>query len=62
MKEDIMSVEMEEAPPATDPEGEIIYDPNAARPDYKLFTLRENSCLDYYSMIDLGKQKEDDPD
>ena len=53
---------MEEAPPATDPEGEIIYDPNAARPDYKLFTLRENSCLDYYSMIDLGKQKEDDPD
>jgi hypothetical protein len=23
-----------------DNEGEIIYDPNAARPDYKLFTLR----------------------
>ncbi len=42
---------------AVDPEGEIIYDANAARPNYKLFTLRPNSCLNYHQMIDLGGGK-----
>ena len=36
---------------AIDGEGEIIYDHNAARPDYKLFSLRSGSCLDYHQLI-----------
>ena len=43
--------------PSIDPEGEIIYDPHAARPNHVLFTLRANSCLDYHSMIELSAQK-----
>ena len=38
---------------AVDGEGEIIYDINASRPDYKLFSLRNNSCLDYHSLIEF---------
>ncbi len=45
----------DEQPPQIDQEGEIVYDPNASRPDYKLFTLRANSCLDYHNMIELGQ-------
>ena len=36
---------------AIDGEGEIIYDHNEARPDYKLFSLRSGSCLDYHQLI-----------
>lgn len=38
---------------AVDGEGEIIYDINVARPDYKLFSLRNGSCIDYHSLIDF---------
>ncbi len=34
--------------PAIDTEGEIIYDRNASLPDYKLFSLRNNSCLNFH--------------
>ena len=40
--------EDEEDSVAFDGEGEIVYDHNAARPDYKLFSLRSGSCLDYH--------------
>ena len=39
--------------PAIDTEGEIIYDRNASLPDYKLFSLRNNSCLNFHQMINL---------
>jgi hypothetical protein len=36
---------------AIDGEGEIVYDHNAAKPDYKLFSLRSGSCLNYHQLI-----------
>ena len=38
-----------------DGQGEIIYDHNVALPDYQLFTLRNNSCLDFNKLIDLNQ-------
>ena len=47
--------ETEDEVPAIDTEGEIIYDKNASRPDYKLFSLRQNSCLNFHQMINLDQ-------
>lgn len=49
-----MSVDEEENDEvAIDGEGEVIYDKRAQRKDYKLFSLRKNSCLNYHSLIDF---------
>ena len=34
--------------PVLDAEGERVYDRKALLPDYKLFTLRQNSCLNFH--------------
>ena len=43
----------DEQEPAIDTEGERIYDRKASQPDYKLFTLRQNSCLNFHQMINF---------
>jgi len=53
--------ETEDEVPAIDTEGEIIYDRNAARPDYKLFSLRQNSCLNFHQMINLDNSNSSKP-
>ncbi len=47
--------------PAIDTEGEIIYDRKAARPDYKLYSLRTNSCLNFHQMINLDNSNSQKP-
>lgn len=45
---------------AIDGEGEIVYDHNAAKPDYKLFSLRGGSCLNYHQlMINKAEESKD---
>lgn len=51
--------DLEQNAVAVDDEGQIIYDRNVIRPDYKLFTLRNNSCLNYHSLIDFDKSVQD---
>lgn len=47
---------------AIDGEGEIVYDHNAAKADYKLFSLRRGSCLNYHQLIQNTKPAEESKD
>ena len=59
--DNIDPTETEDEVPAIDTEGEIIYDRNASRPDYKLFSLRQNSCLNFHQMINLDNSNSSKP-